>query len=79
MEIGLVIGSVVVSSDMVVNVVDCEMDEHTVNFDRNWMGETEHYKNVEVVAYDAQDQTDSMENLDGSAILNCKYWSMGVW
>ena len=62
-----------VGTDMVVNAVDCEMDEHTLNSDRNWMDETEHCTDVEVVAYDAQDQTDSMENLDGSAILNCKY------
>ena len=40
------------------------------------MDETEHCTDVEVVAYDAQDQTDSMKNLDGSAILNCKCWSM---
>ena len=71
------IGNMVVGPDM--TVVDFEMDEYTVNSDRNWMDETEHCTDVEVVAYDAQYQTDSMENLDGSAILNCKYWSMGVW
>ena len=70
------IGSMV-SSDMVV--VDFEMDEHTVNSDRNWMDETEHCMDMEVVAYDAQNQTDSMENLDGSAIPTCKCWSMRVW
>ena len=43
------------------------------------MGETEHYEDVEVVAYDAQDQTDSLKNLDGSAIPNYMCWSMGVW
>ena len=43
------------------------------------MDETEHYKDVEMVVYDAQDQTDSIKNLDGSAIPNCMYWSMGVW
>ena len=78
METGIVIGSVVVS-DMVVNVVDFEMDENSVHYDWNWMGETEHYKDVEMMAYDAQDQTDSMKNLDGSAIPNCMCWSMGAW
>ena len=78
METGIVIDSVV-DFDMMVIVVDFEMDEHTVNFDWNWMGETEHYKVVEVVAYDAQDQTDSTKNLDGSAIPNCMCWSMEVW
>ena len=43
------------------------------------MCETEHYKDVEVVIYNAQDQTDSTKDLDGSAILNCKCWSMEVW
>ena len=78
MEIGTVIGKEV-GTDMVVNVVDCEMDEHTLNSDQNWMGETEHCMDMELVAYDAQYQTDSTKNLDGSAILNCKCWSMEVW
>ena len=77
------IGRMVVDSDKTdMTVVDFEMDEHTVNSDQNWMGETEHCMDVEVVAYDAQDQTDSIKNLDGSAILNCKCWSMDdywVW
>ena len=74
------IGHMVVAYDKTdKTVVDFEMDEHTLNSDQNWMGETEHGTDVEVVAYDAQYQTDSMENLDGSAILNCKCWSMGVW
>ena len=77
-EAGIVIGSVV-DFDMIVNVVDFEMDEHTVNYDWNWMCETEHYMDMEVVVYDAQDQTDSTKNLDGSAIPNCKCWSMEVW
>ena len=78
METGIVIGRMV-GTDMVVTVVDFEMDEHTVNSDWNWMCETEHYKDVEVVVYNAQDQTDSMKDFDGSAIQNCKCWSMEVW
>ena len=78
MEIEIVIGSKV-DFEKIVIVVDFEMDEHTVNSDWNWMGETEHYMDVEMVAYNAQDQTDSMKNFDGSAILNCMCWSMGVW
>ena len=31
---------------------------------------------VEIVALVAQDQTDSMRNLDGSSIPGCMFWSM---
>ena len=37
---------------------------------------------VEMIAQVAQDQTDSMKNLDGFAIPDCTYWSMDcgwVW
>ena len=78
METGSVFGSVV-GSDRIVIVVDFDMDENSVNYDWDCVGETEHYMDVEMVAYNAQDQTDSIKNLDGSAILNCMCWSMEVW
>jgi len=65
MELGIVIGGVV-GLDTIV--VDYDMDEDTVDFDWNWVNLTEHCIDVEVVAYVAQDQTDSTENLDGFAI-----------
>ena len=48
METGSVFGSVV-DSDKIV--VDYDMDENSVDFDWNWVGETEHYMDVEMVAY----------------------------
>ena len=81
METGSVFGSVV-GSDKIVVVVDFDMDENSVNSDWNCVGETEHYMDVDMVAYVAQDQTDSKKNLDGFAIPDCTYWSMDcdwVW
>ena len=78
METGIVMGRMV-GTDMVVTVVDFEMDENSVHSDWNWVDDTEHYKDVEVVAYIAQDQTDSTKDLDGSAIPDCMCWSMEVW
>ena len=78
METGIVIGSVVDFENIGIEV-DLEMDENSVHYNWNWMCETEHYMDMEVVVYDAQDQTDSMKDLDGSAIQNCKCWSMEVW
>ena len=79
METGIVIGSVV-GLDKIV--VDCDMNEHSVDSDWNWVVETEHCMNVEMMASDAQDQTDSTENLDGFAIPDYMFWSMDcgwVW
>ena len=81
METGNVFGSVV-GSEKIVIVVDFDNDEQSVNFDWNWVVETEHYKDVEMVAYVAQDQTDSTKNLDGFSIPDYMCWSMdceGVW
>ena len=42
----------------------------------NWVDETEQGIGVKVAALVAQDQIDSMKNLDGSSIPSCILWSM---
>jgi len=49
--------------------------ENSVDYDGNWVDETEQGIGVEVVALVAQDQTDSTKNLDGSSIPGCMSWS----
>ena len=81
METGSVFDSVM-GSDRIVIVVDFDMDENSVNYDWNCVEGAEHYMDAEMVAYVAQDQTDSKKNLDGFAIPGCTYWSMDcdeVW
>ena len=56
--------------------------ENSVDSDENWVDETKQGIGVKVVAWIAQDQTDSMKNLDGSSISDCMFWSIDcswVW
>jgi len=45
--------------------------ENSVESGGNWVDETEQGIGVKVVALVAQEQTDSMKNLDGSSIPGC--------
>ena len=49
--------------------------ENSVNSGGNWVDETEQGIGVEVAALVAQDQTDSMKNLDGSSIPGYMSWN----
>jgi len=56
--------------------------ENSIDFSENWVDETEQGIGVKNVALVAQDQTDSMRNLDGSSIPGSMFWSMDcswVW
>ena len=50
--------------------------ENLIESGGNWVDETEQGISVKVVALVAQEQTDSMKNLDGSSIPSCMSWSM---
>ena len=50
--------------------------ESSVDSGGNWVDETEQGIGVKIVALVADDQNDSMRNLDDSSIPGCIFWSM---